>query len=1335
MAEVQTLPTIKFTTDILPVDVDDSTGAVILPDIEEEKDKDVYEDSIFKFVNPEDDRVTLRDLYGEDQVPNLPEIDFTTDITPVEIPQSNLPPLESFPITERTNDIPIDENNFEVVNIDEYFNSLSQYQDPNKNKLFQLYKDNKLTKEDILSDEVLMKIVRNSISSRYADTTVSKLYGGFTAMMGADSGGASIFSPYSLTQRNYAEMSDNEVFERWQQWMRTFNAGNSVTVINEVIAGMNAEDNDRAKIGAGYLLFSRMGNVFTTGTWRELGDALIDYGRGGIYDPTVLMSLGLGKIIATPIIKAKSEGVRRLMIASYKDLIAKGVAPEVARKKIYNSIATRKALVAGTAFAIPDFVFNVGIDLLQQTQLINVDNQDELDLNRTTTVAFASMAVPALFTGSSIAIRKLRTSDAFKDTFLAYDDITRLMQTSRRNVEDIIRERVEPNIPEMVEKLDANFGMIKGNQSKLIAWEDAKKRAKEIIESEGQPKDPYLQDLNHTLGFFKELFFDTVDEKGNVITQGYISALRDAGFVFHKDMVSTYKISGVLGQAIEYLPDDTVKKLVKSYEDRTGKSLNLGENYFNANPAQALSARFIDTSSTVGKFLNIPSQAVREIMIAIDEDVANAAKISMGMADVTRKPENFKFLLSTYKRILTSHPATTGSNLKGFAALSMIDSATELMSSVVHLAQVPYQKFINRDPKKVDQLLNSTAANFFSSGNRFAGILAPDLPIEYAKKVLDMNPAMYEKIFREIAGDGGVRSGINMFDLDKQGLLYPLAKGVDATTKAAQAISLVRLQDEYTKLFSFGINVDKYIIEEYGMSPLKFWRRDDVAAEMITPRFQNNVLEKAKYQTLRATASVNWNQLNKMQGKNFMRQLARWQEDLSNKTIAGFALPFGSFNNTVIANFGDFSGINFLRFSFLRYGLGRELDPETQDYTTSFAKAAVAYSTVFLRTFYGENSAINKVNEGRAFNENYTIEGDVRNSVYDWPQNLFDMAAQMVAHGVSGEGRDFYKDIENMNPVEISEYLRKNFKRENVPEELQLKFSTAVFTGAYKDLDKIYNFIARDFLGFINGTNPKEVDDFILESLGTVAGRISSGVMRPLEPVNMLFNLLRFDGEVPDLKQGNILYNQAFKYVNSLLPESSEQSPANMEKEFTILQGGDVKIDITKGLFNARRSQKSSVLTRMLNKAGYDSWNLTQEAWGKDPRVKNALDKVAAPIAELLARKYLEKHPRYDTYDLNAKRKVINDLRTDLRELSMRQLELAAPKNLSVLRELLKKGNDFKRNKALKSMISSGLLEEGASIDSIVEMEDVEESTRILNYLKYLMENYDDIFIITPGAN
>ena len=82
-----------------------------------------------------------------------------------------------------------------------------------------------------------------------------------------------------------------------------------------------------------------MGNVFTTGTWRELGDALIDYGRGGIYDPTVLMSLGLGKIIATPIIKAKSEGVRRLMIASYKDLIAKGVAPEVARKKIYNSIA------------------------------------------------------------------------------------------------------------------------------------------------------------------------------------------------------------------------------------------------------------------------------------------------------------------------------------------------------------------------------------------------------------------------------------------------------------------------------------------------------------------------------------------------------------------------------------------------------------------------------------------------------------------------------------------------------------------------------------------------------------------------------------------------------------------------------------------------------------------------------------------------------------------------------------------------------------------------------------------------------------------------------------
>ena len=1333
---------------------------VSLPFInEEEEDKNLYKDRIFRYVDPE--KEATNPLVEEETTIVLPELEkYNENSTNIYDTVTPLPNIEFSSTNEIVSSVPLGKDNTDLVDIYKYFESLGSHPNPDKKKLHELYKDNKLTKADIVGDKVLMEILRGSIESRYSPTVVSKLYGGVSAVLGADSGGVSVFSPIKLFDRDYREMSDNEVFDRWQNWMRAFNVGNSVTVVNEILAGMNAPDAERAKIGAGYILFSKMGNIFTTGTWADLGDGLIDYGRGGIYDPVNLLSLGIGRLIAQPIIKGKAQATKTLMVGAYKSMLANGVSKEVARKKVMSSLATRRLLTNTAAFAVPDFIFNVSLDLLQQTQLINTDVQEELDLNRTSIVAFASMLFPALFAGSSIGIRKLRESDLFKDTFIAYDEINNLVQTSRRSVEEVLNNKVKNKLPEIIDIMDEHFGNIKGDPSKLKAWTDAKLQAKKVLDEElANNNDPRNQDLSHTLGFFEDLFLDTVEKvekkkliegttigakiskeektyiESKIITKGYLSVLRDAGFVFHPDMIEKYKVSGILGQAIKYLPDDVLKKLVKSYEERTGKSLHLGDN-FNVNPGEVLSARFIDTVSVTGKFLNLPSKAVREIMMDIDDDVGNALKIAMETMPKTKDPAAILFLMSNYKRILTSHPATTGANLKGFAALSFMDSVSELMSGLIHLTQVPYQKFLNKDDEKLQRAINGAASNFFSSVNRFQGILAPDLPMEYAMKVIDMNPTVAAKLFRDIAGDGGIRSGVKSYDLDPQGLLFPLAKTLDGVTKGTQTVALVRLQDEYTKLISFGINLDKFIIDSYGVSPAQFWRRPDIATEMFTPKFKL-ILEKATYQTLRQTASVNWTKLNKMHGQNFFRELARVQSNISNKTIGGFALPFGDFNNTVIANFGDFSGINFLRFMFLRHGLKKELDPATQDTTTALAKASAAYTLIFLRTFYGENSGISKVDEGRAFNQNYSVDGNLQDSLYDWPQMQFDLVAQILAHGLSGGGRDFKKDIEAFdgNPLEIKEYMMKNFRRENIPSELVEKLSAAVLTGAYKDLDKIYNFVTRDFLGMINGTNPKDVDEFLFESLGTVVGRISSGFMRPVEPVNMVFNLLRFDGKVPDLKQGNKTYNEAFKYINSLLPEDNEYSVSQMKDKYTLLQSDDLRFDLTKNLFGARGSQKLSQLTTMLNMAGYNAWNLTQEAWGKDPRVRNALNRMAAPIAESLAIKYLNKYPNYKTSSLEYKRQVIKELRKELIEKSLEQLEMSAPKNLSIIRDLLKKGNTVKRNKAINFMIKGGMLKEGTTLDDIIEMEDEEESIKNLEHLRYLIKNYDSIFIFGEGPN
>ena len=61
-----------------------------------------------------------------------------------------------------------------------------------------------------------------------------------------------------------------------------------------------------------------------------------------------------------------------------------------------------------------------------------------------------------------------------------------------------------------------------------------------------------------------------------------------------------------------------------------------------------------------------------------------------------------------------------------------------------------------------------------------------------------------EKLFRDVTGDGGVRESFEHFNLDKADIITNAAgKVLDAYTKGVQTITLVRLQDDLTKRWSF----------------------------------------------------------------------------------------------------------------------------------------------------------------------------------------------------------------------------------------------------------------------------------------------------------------------------------------------------------------------------------------------------------------------------------------------------------------------------------------------------------------------------------------------------
>ena len=76
-------------------------------------------------------------------------------------------------------------------------------------------------------------------------------------------------------------MSDENVFEIWQNYQRSFSAGQTVTVGNEIAYTMNANDDTKVKLGAGYKLFDQMTNAFTgDGSWAEMADATWDLCKG-----------------------------------------------------------------------------------------------------------------------------------------------------------------------------------------------------------------------------------------------------------------------------------------------------------------------------------------------------------------------------------------------------------------------------------------------------------------------------------------------------------------------------------------------------------------------------------------------------------------------------------------------------------------------------------------------------------------------------------------------------------------------------------------------------------------------------------------------------------------------------------------------------------------------------------------------------------------------------------------------------------------------------------------------------------------------------------------------
>lgn len=1139
--------------------------------------------------------------------------------------------------------------------------------------------DRPLVKEDFLEDERLQEIVYQSLEarsprgrglSRRARDVATGLTGGATF------------------GNEFRDRPFEEVFEEWQNYQRSFNVGQSVTTANEIGYSLGQDDETLAKMGAGYLAFDAMDNAITgEGSWREMGDAVWDYARGVVYDPATLASLGIGKAVSMGASKAGTAAARKVMVNAYQRMLQRGATSRAAATAV--GTAARAA-----PYMAPDLAINVGTDIAYQSQLIRTGAQEEYSGAQTALAAAGTMAIPALLGGIK-GIGTLRKSDYLKDTISAYVDVDRAMgeQTA---VEAWSQVSSRMDLDSLGERLRNKFGP--DLASNLESWENLKIQAGKVVSEKGEElTDDQL--MNVFERYF--LFGKPVEGKGNPLQTlmkrgysedlgGFYNVLKDEGFVVHRTMLEDNTISGVYGEAIKLLDDETVETVIKTFEDATGRKLNLDYT------AEGLSAHFIRRSSEFGRTGQIRSTLSQLERSGLKgEELARAAA---GMGKV-EEPKVMQFGLSVYKRLLTSHLATTGANLKGFAQLVTIDTVADFMSSAVYASQSGFAKLAG-NPDKALAYGNKAWGSLMAPLRRGVSVISPDLDIDYANKVLDQNPEYMERLFRDISGDGGTREALAQFNLDPNNVL---AKSVDGVTKGAQTITLVRLQDELTKRWAFAANLDTQIMKTYGMNPSQFFAREDLMAEMASDRFQD-VLDRSVQRTLRETASVNWSTL---PGRNGMRAVAKSVEEFTNRSAFGFVVPFGSFLNTAVATMGDLSGANLLRYSARKIG-GKPVDYVDMDFGELAGKAATGWSAVAL----GVPAAMERIQNGLAYDQQLDADGTIRDTQYDWPRPVLEGMSQIIAHAYVGD-----QDLSEVD--NLSAWLRDGIQNGDleldftqVPEGLLTEVVAQTGpTQAVRDIDTVVTGLQRTFADF---QDDPDLQKFAGDLMGSVLNRTLQGVTRPLDPVNLAVGLARDGNLNPDLKQGPGIFAEGTRYINNLLPEGLAP---DVPVRATPLKGQEDTPDIGRQILGNRTVRSINIAEAMHNSAGRPTWKAVR--WGGPPEVKNYMDQLAAPIFEEESIRALKSNPDYFDLTTSEKGRILDSIRKNVRERVSRLMEVQGrPATLDALRMLSQEDQE----KVAK--VRDFLGYEG----SLSEISKQEDGFEKLENIKFFVDRYDEIF-------
>jgi hypothetical protein len=1077
----------------------------------------------------------------------------------------------------------------------------------------EVYGDKALNEEDILGDENLMNVIRTNLRTRFNDRNWIQnkstwLGGGATA--------------------DYVDsLSDEETLDMWQNYQRSFAAGQSVTTLNEFGYIQKADDERKAVLKDGYDLFDSMGNIYSRGDgfW-EAADGTWDYIRSAVWDPTTLISFGVGRSFSSGGAKAAAAALKASQKAGTKlagqqaaHVLTKEAAEQMAKYTTKKSFAElgKQAVQYGAI----DAIAAVGADTLYQRGKMEVGSQENFSIGQAALSGIGIAVLPALGATGKISKKTLqKLSDKVPGLKRAVQNYEGVMKATWGKNMDFITNAVKEKTDVKVigEHVSAAFKAFNDHPF-IKSWEGAKDIAADQLEEIGMNEIM----LRNTNDFFRTLVWGGPDGSGG-FTKGLAEALDDAGFVHHRrfegDIVTNW-----FGDIISWMDDKVIRDAVTTFEKTTGSSLGFNMNADLPNQVASLyKARnsmiglaMSDISKLAGK---VSPDGVAARALLETKEMGGALGAGTKATDEAAKhaAEIGRYAQSVWKRLLTSHFGTTGANIQGWAAMYTMNGVSDAVLGATEMTRGLLTGNKELRSKGYETIL--------SSGRRFVNILDPNTQADEARYLLSSLAAekANKELTEQLAGDAGIINAAERFHMGDG----KIVSGLEKITNAAQTITGVKLQDEITKQISFVSAVDREIARAYGMSYTEFFQKfgDQAAVEMATDKFQM-VLKKAGNRVGIETASKTWTG---GPARSISRGFAKQIENLSNNSVFGYAIPFGRFFNTTVAVASDFSGINAIRHAAKKYVpvMGGVIDPAEEELGDLIAKAMVGWGVVLAMS----DEAVVKIEEGLSWNQ--IRDGwfnekrpTIADETYDYPTSHARALAQILGH-IRHEAK-----AQGVGVLELD-------WGKAVPEELKAEvmalFVGQTFRGAGEGLqvvqDMIQQGLGMDFAG---------AGATLVDNAGSMVGKVVSGATRPLEPLNEIAAMIRGGQGNPDRRQGNELLNKAMRYIDQF--PLIGQAPNLPERNTPTRSAGDKPPDYGRIMMGARGSPEPNNVERALASVGRAYWLAVPEfGFEGPPEMKNRMDEVFDRVANFRISQMLDQHPNFSKYTLEERQTLVD---------------------------------------------------------------------------------------------